>query len=210
MDNWDNKVPNSANEGSAAADIEEKVKKGRMELFDWVSCFVVAILVVVLIFVFVGRTIDVDGRSMLQTLHHSDRVIMSNLLYTPRNGDIIVFSSPVEQFDGISLVKRIIATAGQTIDMDFYTGNVFIDGNLLYEPYINVPTTDRYDFVGPMQIPYGYVFVMGDNRGNSTDSRDSILGLVDTRHILGRVHFILFPGIDDFGHRDFSRIGLIN
>lgn len=190
----------------------QKRKKGssRMELFDWVSCIVTALIFGVLIFVFLGRTIGVDGRSMLQTLYHNDRVIMSNLMYTPGNGDIVVFQSASEMFHGTPLVKRVIAIEGQTIDICDDTGGVYIDGRALSEPYIQSATTGRLDFDGPVTIPTGYVFVMGDNRLSSTDSREDVVGLVDTRQILGRVSFVLVPGADHAGNRDWSRFGFVS
>jgi len=185
---------------------DDKAARVKMELYDWLQCIVTAIICGVLIFVFLGRTIGVDGRSMLQTLKHNDRVIISNLLYTPQNGDIIVFQSPADQFEH-PLVKRVIATANQTIDINFDNGNVFVDGVLLNEPYINTLTTSMHDFREPITIPRGYVFVMGDNRNSSTDSRDNVVGLVDTRYILGKVLFILIPGIEDDGNRNWNRFG---
>ena len=184
----------------------ERAARVKMELYDWLQCIVTAIICGVLIFVFIGRTIGVDGRSMLQTLKHNDRVIISNLFYTPKNGDIVVFQSPSDQFEH-PLVKRVIATENQTVDIDFETGSVFIDGILLDEPYINTMTTGRYDFNEPVTIPRGFIFVMGDNRTSSTDSRDNAVGLVDTRYILGKVLFILIPGTDDNEIRDWNRFG---
>jgi len=186
---------------------EDAQRRVRMELYDWLQCIVTAIICGVLIFVFIGRTISVDGISMMQTLRHTDRVIMSNLNYTPKNGDIVVFQSPSDLFE-YPLVKRVIGIAGQTIDMNFDTGDVYVDGSLLNEAYINTMTTSSHDFREPVFIPRGYVFVMGDNRNSSTDSRDNKVGLVDTRYILGKVLFILVPGIDDYGHRDWNRFGL--
>jgi len=182
--------------------------KSRMELYDWLQCIVSAIICGIFIFVFVGRTIGVDGRSMMQTLHHRDRVIMSNLFYTPHNGDIVVFQAPSDAFGGTPLVKRIIAVAGQTIDIDFDSGDVTVDGKVLSEPYINALTHDRHHFNGPITVPEGFVFVMGDNRNSSTDSRDNKVGMVDTRYILGKVLFIAIPGPEDDDHRDWSRLGL--
>ena len=178
----------------------------RMELYDWIQCAVTAIICGVLIFVFVGRTIGVDGRSMMQTLQHSDRVIMSNLFYTPSGGDIVVFVAPSERFE-YPLVKRVIATEGQTVDINFDNGNVFVDDILLDEPYILTMTTSRHDFNEPVTIPRGFIFVMGDNRNSSTDSRDDIVGLIDTRYILGKVLFVLVPGVDEQGFRDWNRFG---
>ena len=190
------------------SEAEDKKDRVRMELYDWLQCIVTAIICGVLIFIFLGRTIGVDGRSMVQTLHHSDRVIISNLFYTPDNGDIIVFQSPSDQFE-FPLVKRVIAIANETVNIDFENGYVFVDGVVLYEPYISAVTTARHDFKDPVTVPPGFVFVMGDNRNSSTDSRDISVGLVDTRYILGKVLLILIPGADEYGERDWSRFGMV-
>ena len=188
------------------AEEENKAVRVRMELYDWLQCVVTAIICGVVLFVFFGRTIGVDGRSMMQTLQDNDRVVISNLFYTPGNGDIVVFRSPSEQF-AFPLVKRVIAVADQTVDIDFDTGSVYVDGTLLNEPYIYAMTTSRHDFNGPVTVPKGFIFVMGDNRNSSTDSRSNVVGLVDTRYILGKVLFVLIPGLDDTGNRDWSRFG---
>ena len=94
---------------------------------------------------------------------------------------------------GEPIVKRIIATEGQTVDIDFDDGVVYVDGKALDEPYVNAPVHDRENFEGKITVPKGSVFVMGDNRNASTDSRDARLGCVDTRYIMGRVYFTLFP-----------------
>jgi signal peptidase I len=179
----------------------------RMELYDWLQCIVSAILCGILIFVFVVRVIGVDGTSMLQTLQDQDKVIMSDLAYTPRYGDIVVIKT--ETFGDTPIVKRVIATAGQTIDIDFSTGAVMIDDKVIEEGYINTPTTEREDFEGPVTVPQGFVFVMGDNRNASTDSRSDYVGLVDTRQILGKVLFVLIPGEESDGKRLWSRIGSV-
>jgi len=189
-------------------DTEAKKERVRMELYDWLQCIVTAIICGVLIFIFLGRTIGVDGRSMIRTLHHSDRVIISNLFYTPDNGDIIVFQSPSDQFE-YPLVKRVIAKAYQTVDIDFENGYVYVDGVVLREPYISAVTTAKHDFREPVTVPPGFVFVLGDNRNSSTDSRDNVVGLVDTRYILGKVLFVLIPGADEYGNRDWNRFGLV-
>lgn len=198
---------NTPNDIDEAPNPEEQAERPRMELFDWLQCVLTALLIAVLLFLFVGRIISVEGISMERTLVEGDRVVASNLFYTPRNGDIIVFHSPTERFDGTPLVKRVIAVSGQEIDIDFDAGHVFLDGNLLDEPYINNLTTSGGDFAGPVYIPDGYVFVMGDNRGFSTDSRNNSVGLVDTRYILGRVLMIMVPGAADDGNRDWNRFG---
>ena len=185
--------------------------KTRMELYDWMQCIVSAVICGIFIFVFVGRTIGVDGISMMNTLHSNDRVIMSGLFYKPKNGDIIIFRPPTNAFGDTPLVKRVIAIGGQTIDIDFETGDVFVDGIVIQEDhYINEKTTNRLNFNGPLTVPEGYVFVMGDNRNRSSDSRDSRVGLVDTRYILGKVLFLLIPGADKSSPRDWSRIGFVS
>jgi signal peptidase I len=189
-------------------DSDSDRNKTRMEIYDWMQCIISAIICGIFIFVFIGRTIGVDGRSMLQTLHDNDRVIMSNLFYTPKKGDIVVFQAPAEAFGGTPLVKRVIAVEGQTIDIDFVTGDVLVDGVKQNEPYINEPTHNRLDFTEPLIVPPGHIFVMGDNRNNSSDSRDSRVGMVDTRNVLGRVLFIAIPGGDQQTSRDWRRFGI--
>jgi len=190
---------------------DNKNNKTKMELYDWMQCIVSAILCGIFIFVFVGRTIGVEGISMQQTLHWNDRVILSGLFYTPKNGDIIIFRPPTNAFGGTPLVKRIIAVAGQTIDIDFETGDVIVDGVVLDEHrYINEPTHNRLNFVGPVTVPEGHVFVMGDNRNHSSDSRDANIGMVDTRYILGKVLFLFIPGDNESSPRDWSRVGFVS
>ena len=185
--------------------------KTRMELYDWMQCIVSAIICGIFIFVFIGRTIGVEGNSMLKTLHWNDRVIMSGLFYSPKNGDIVIFRPPTEAFGDTPLVKRVIAVEGQTIDINFDTGEVFVDGVVIEEErYINEPTYSRMSFAGPSIVPKGHVFVMGDNRNHSSDSRDSRVGMVDTRYILGKVLFLLIPGEISSSTRDWSRIGFVS
>ncbi|MCL2221018.1 MAG: signal peptidase I [Oscillospiraceae bacterium] len=202
-------MSNVSSEMSVEQSHEEKAAKMRMELYDWIQTVLTALIVGVMLFIFVGNNISVDGISMERTLIHGDRVIISNLFYTPSNGDVIVFHSPTERFDGIPLVKRIIAVPGQEIDIDFDNSRVYVDGVLLDEPYAHTTTTDRYNFMGPITIPDGYVFVLGDHRVNSIDSRCNSIGLVDDRYILGRVLMIMIPGIDRTGTRDWSRFGTL-
>jgi len=197
-------------ESESEDDPDAGASKVRMELYDWLQCIVSAVLCGIFIFVFFGRTIGVEGDSMRQTLHWNDRVIMMNLFYSPKNGDIVVFKSPSDAFGGTPLVKRVIAVEGQTIDIDFDTGEVYVNGVIQTEPYINELTHSRLSFEGPVIVPDGHVFVMGDNRNHSSDSRDtSRVGMVDTRYILGKVLFILIPGQDEFSARDWRRIGSV-
>ena len=183
----------------------------RMQLYDWLQCIVSAILCGILLFVFVGRIIGVDGTSMVPTLHDYDKVIMSNLFFEPKYGDIVVLKADDIIFGDNPLVKRVIATSGQTIDIDFEKGEVTVDGYVLDEPYIKELTHDQEDFSGPITIPEGCVFVMGDNRNASTDSRSRHVGIVDNRQILGKVYIVLIPGADrSLGEkRQWSRVGSV-
>ena len=171
----DSKNPNGANT--------------RAEVYDWIQCIIFALVFCVLLFVFGARMVNVVGHSMVPTLEQNDKVIISNLFYHPKQGDIVVLRKQTLMDEPI--VKRIIATEGQTVDIDFDDGVVYVDGKALDEPYVNAP--DRENFEGKITVPKGSVFVMGDNRNASTDSRDARLGCVDTRYIMGRVYFTLFP-----------------
>jgi len=171
----------------------------RLEVYDWIQCVVTALIFCVLLFVLCVRLVDVVGPSMMPTLKDNDKMIVSNLFYEPKQGDIIIFKKT--EFKDEALVKRVIATAGQTVDIDFDRGIVTVDGVALDEPYIAELTANRIDFSGPMTVPEGCIFVMGDNRNESTDSRDSRIGMVDTRLVIGKVYFRAFP---------FSSFGVID
>lgn len=177
----------------------------RMELYDWVQCIVSALVVGILIFIFLFRVITVDGGSMNPTLVNGDKIIISKLFYTPKYGDIIVLRA--ENFSNDPLVKRVIATEGQTISIDFTEGVVYIDGKPLKEEYTAAPTFLQEDFGEPLTVPEGCVFVMGDNRNASTDSRTSSIGMIDSRAIFGKVYLIIFPGKDASDSRDWHRLG---
>ena len=178
----------------------------RREAYEWIQSIVAAVLVCVLAFSFLFRIVSVVGTSMLPTLLPDDKIIISDLFYDPEYGEIVVLRK--ESFRPDPIVKRVIATEGQTVDIDFDRGVVSIDGVELYEPYVNAPTYDVEDFSGPVTVPEGCVFVMGDNRNASTDSRASSIGCVDERLIMGKVYLILFPGkVDKTDKLDFSRIG---
>ena len=163
----------------------------RAEAYDWIQCIIAALIVCVLLFVFAVRMVNVVGSSMYPTLEENDKIIISNLFYTPKQGDIVVLRK--EAFMTEPIVKRVIALEGQTINIDFENGIVYVDNVAMEEPYINDLTYDRENFEGPFTVPQGCVFVMGDNRNASTDSRYALLGAVDTRYIMGRVYATVFP-----------------
>ncbi len=186
---------------------EEKAVKGR-DLYEWVQALVCSVLAVVVLFTFVIRLIGVDGHSMVPTLQHGDRLLVLNsMLYDDyRQGDVVVLRK--DTFMEEPIVKRVIATAGQTVDIDFVSGTVYVDGAALEEPYINERTYLEEGTEFPLTVPDGAIFVMGDNRNHSDDSRNDRLGTVDTRYVIGKVVFLLFPGPDETTEkRDWGRIG---
>lgn len=167
------------------------------DTYDWIQCLISALIVCVLVFVFIFRVIDVKGTSMVPTLNNQDKMLVSGLFYKPKAGDIVVFKK--DEYDPEkALVKRIIATEGQKINIDFDKGIVYVDEVPIEEDYINDITTTKLDFIGPKTVPEGCVFVMGDNRNMSTDSRKAEIGMVDSRLIIGKVYCILFP-LKSFG-----------
>ena len=188
---------------------KEEKNKGR-DLYEWVQALVCSVLAVVILFTFVIRLIGVDGHSMVPTLQDGDRLLVLNsLLYDDyQYGDIVVLRK--DTFLDEPIVKRVIATAGQTVDIDFDTGSVYVDGQLLKEDYINELTYLEEGTEFPLTVPEGSIFVMGDNRNHSSDSRDSRLGTVDTRYVIGKAVFLAFPGPDErTGERSLERIGVI-
>ena len=166
---------------------------------------------IVLVFLLLFRFIVVSGDSMYATLWDGDYLLLlSNLFYQePERGDIVVISK--QSFDhGKPIVKRVIATEGQTVDIDFDTATVYVDGVALEEPYINSPTSFNEGTIFPLTVAENCIFVLGDNRGVSRDSRDPVIGQVDEREVLGKAIFLILPGTSH-GNRqmDFSRIGVI-
>ena len=167
-------------------------EKSRREIYDWIYCLSVALIICVVIFAFFVRLIDVRGTSMNPTLSNGDKMLVSGMFYEPKAGDVVVFKK--DEYDPErALVKRVIATEGQVINMDFDRGIVYVDGVPLEEDYIMEPTTNKIDFIGPQTVPEGCVFVMGDNRNASTDSRKKEIGMVDTRLILGKAYMVVYP-----------------
>ena len=161
-------------------------------VFEWVEAILPAIIVVVLLCSFGFRIVTVHQHSMQDTLQEEDRIIITNFGYHPQNGDVVVISRSQSQES--NLVKRVIATEGQSLRINYNTGEVYVDGVLLDESsYIKTPTTRPGDWEIPSVIPEGYVFVMGDNRQVSIDSRNQEVGLIDVRNIMGKAQFILFP-----------------
>ena len=174
--------------------------QARREAYDWIQSLISALLICVLVFVFVMRIMDVKGSSMVPTLSNGDKVLVSDLFYEPARGDIVVFKKDSYD-DNKALVKRVVAVAGDVVNIDFEKGIVYVNGEALEEDYIDVLTTTKIDFIGPQTVPDSCLFVMGDNRNASTDSRDKRIGMVDKRLIIGKVLLVVYP-FDSFGGVD--------
>ena len=174
-----------------------KTEEKRREAYEWVQALVCSVLAVVLLFTFVIRLIGVDGHSMVPTLQDGDRLLVLNsaLCGDCEPGDIVVLRK--ESFLPEPIVKRVIAVGGQVVDIDFGSGTVFVDGVRLHEEYISDKTFREEGTAFPLTVPEGSVFVLGDNRNHSNDSRDARLGTVDERYIIGRAVFLAFPGPED-------------
>ena len=169
-----------------------KDQQMRLDLYDWIQSLMAALVICITIFIFAIRVVDVSGSSMWPTLLDGDKMLVSNLFFTPQRGDIVVFKT--DNYDPEkALVKRVIATGGQEVSIDFERGVVYIDGSPIEEDYIAELTKTKLDFIGPQTVPEGCLFVMGDNRNASTDSRKKEIGMVDTRMILGRAYYVIFP-----------------
>ena len=166
---------------------------------------------VLVIFLLIFRIIVVSGGSMKMTLLDGDYLLLlNNIFYSePKQGDIVVLSK--QSYDnGAPIVKRVIATEGQLVDIDFEEGIVYVDGVALAEPYIGSTTTKNRGMSFPLTVDENCIFVLGDNRKVSRDSRDPIIGQVDEREVLGKALFLFFPGPDEeTTARDFDRIGVI-
>lgn len=208
-DNIDNDIDNVEIDVS---DIQSKRETTSFKafVFDWLEVLVHAIIAVVICFSFLFRIATIDGPSMKDTLYDGERVIISNLFYEPKVGDIVVISRNKENSvytmndSNTPIIKRIIAMEGQTVDIDFEKGVVYVDGIELDEPYARTPTNRKYDVEFPVTVDEGCVFVLGDNRNDSMDSRDSRIGeygMVDTRYILGHAVFRILP-FDKIGRLD--------
>lgn len=161
--------------------------------FEWIEALVTSLILVVILFTFIFRVVNVSGPSMLPNLRSGDRVVISSWFYKPQRGDVVVITHSAK-FDE-PIIKRVIALENQVVDINYRTGYVSVDGQVLDESaYIqNGITTQHSDFEFPLTVPKGHVFVLGDNRSISNDSRFSEIGMIDERYILGKAEYIVFP-----------------
>lgn len=185
---------------TAGEAIAVKPRSFLKELYEYVETFCYALVLMILLFMFLFRYVSVDGESMRDTLQDKDKLVISNLAYTPQTGDIVVLKHSPEP-----LIKRIIATEGQTVKIDYANWKIYVDGVLLNESYVlrtsggmtNYSDKDVEEFT----VEKGKVFVMGDNRNNSMDSRTFGNNYFTEEDILGRVIFRIFP-LSKFGDVD--------
>ena len=161
------------------------------ELFDWLKSILIAIILALIIRLFLFEVFVVEGRSMYPTLNETERLMVNKIAYRfhePAGGDIIVF----EYKPGCDFVKRIIGLESDIVEIK--NGRVYLNGSLLDEPYL-MEGLEMTDF-GPVKVPEGYVFAMGDYRSNSMDSRDPRVGFIPFEHLKGKAFFIFWPPWD--------------
>lgn len=203
------KIPKQENDEDAAA------PGWRKGVYDWLQTLAVVLVFITVFFTFFGMVFGVSGSSMYPTLHDGDAMLIQRIGYIPGQGDIVVLKKdgfPYED-DSEAIVKRVIAVAGQEVEIDYDANAVYVDGVALEEDYLNFDNVGVEQFgddymverdgmvYSSFVVPEGCIFVMGDNRNGSTDSRYAALGMVDTRYVLGKAVCVFFP---------FARAGWLN
>lgn len=199
---------------------EKKRKPGAFaaDVYGWFQALAFALAFLLIFFTFFGRIIGVDGHSMDPTLNDQDMLYLSSFRYEPQQGDIVVLH---KNFEGINkpIVKRVIAVGGQTVEIDYDTNTVYVDGEPIHQDFILEPMVQPSNPAMQQtywEVPEGSVFVMGDNRNHSEDSRFSDVGCVKKEAVLGKVLLVIFPGRQTnelgavTGGRDWHRFGAVS
>ena len=198
-------------EVSAPTREENKQMDAKKNVLAYIHDFVFLLAGILLVILLLFRIVVVSGPSMCNTLIDGDYIVLLNNVFygEPKQGDVIV-ASKKDFKDGEPIIKRVIATEGQVVDIDFTAGIVYVDGVALVEPYTLTPTNQKEGVQFPLTVEPGCVFVMGDNRNISKDSRNPEIGQIDCREILGKAIFIIFPGQNEVTKdREFGRIGAL-
>ncbi len=208
MNNNDERIVDIVNEETvseiktAAKNTGKKKNSFHLSVYDMVSIIMSSFIIIAVVFTFMFRLVGVSGTSMTDTLQHQDWLLTVQKESYER-GDIVVITEP-NYFDE-PLIKRVIAKGGETVDIDFATGTVYVDGVALVEPYTRedyiAPKLDDIEF--PYTVPEGRIFCMGDNRNGSTDSRSQLIGPLDERYVLGKAVIRILP-FGDFNIYDYE------
>lgn len=178
-------------ETDAAEETPERCRKQWKIVYDAVATLETAVIILILLFSLVLRPAAVIGNSMLPNFSGGDRVACIHSFSGYERGDVIIISHATRKDE--SIIKRVIAVGGDTVDIDFYKGTVSVNGQVLDEPYVNTPTNLSYDMTFPVTVPEGKLFVLGDNRNDSLDSRSTDIGFINENKVLGKVVFRFYP-----------------
>lgn len=178
-------------ETDAAEETPERCRKQWKIVYDAVATLETAVIILILLFSLVLRPAAVIGNSMLPNFSGGDRVACVHSFSGYERGDVIIISHATRKDE--SIIKRVIAVGGDTVDIDFYKGTVSVNGQVLDEPYVNTLTNLSYDMTFPVTVPEGKLFVLGDNRNDSLDSRSTDIGFINENKVLGKVVFRFYP-----------------
>lgn len=178
-------------EADSGEELPERNQKLWGIVYDAVATLESAVIILMLFFSLMFRPAAVIGNSMLPSFNSGDRVVCLPELSGYERGDVIIISHATRKDE--SIIKRVIAVGGDTVDIDFYKGTVSVNGQVLDEPYVNTPTNLSYDMTFPVTVPEGKLFVLGDNRNGSLDSRSTDIGFINENKVLGKVVFRFYP-----------------